>query len=123
MEKLNRSGPIGVSQKIDRPITCRADMLLPMTFAPGIPVEAPTSHTLEMSEMVTAVANPVTGNVVQADIAQGRVWANSLGYSYTYDSRTSGLAPNKGFLFEFGPDYAGLGGNTSYIKTEARAVA
>lgn len=80
-------------------------------------------YTLEMSEMVTAVANPVTGNVVQADIAQGRVWANSLGYSYTYDSRTSGLDPNKGFLFEFGQDYAGLGGNTSYIKTEARAVA
>lgn len=62
------------------------------------------------------------GNVVQNEIDAGSQVASALGYTYTYDSRTSGLNPNAGFLFEFGQDFAGLGGDSEYIRTRAKVV-
>jgi outer membrane protein insertion porin family len=47
----------------------------------------------------------------------------SLGYSYEYDTRISGLNPNGGLLLRFGQDFAGLGGDTEYIETTALALA
>ncbi|TNE66224.1 outer membrane protein assembly factor BamA [Celeribacter ethanolicus] len=57
---------------------------------------------------------------IQNDIDAGRLTTHSLGYSYSYDTRRSGLNPNAGMLFKFGQDFAGLiGGDTDYIKTSA----
>ncbi|WP_460273847.1 outer membrane protein assembly factor BamA [Celeribacter sp. ULVN23_4] len=57
---------------------------------------------------------------IQDDIDTGRLTTHSLGYSYSYDTRRSGLNPNAGMLFKFGQDYAGLiGGDSNYIKTSA----
>ena len=36
----------------------------------------------------------------------------SLGYTYEYDTRITGLNPNGGVLLRFGQDFAGLGGDT-----------
>ncbi len=47
----------------------------------------------------------------------------SLGYSYEYDTRITGLNPKGGVLLRFGQDYAGLGGDTNYIETTALALA
>lgn len=59
--------------------------------------------------------------IVQAE--SGTRLTSSLGYVYSYDTRRTGLNPNAGVLLSFGQDFAGLGGDTKYIKTEARAVA
>ncbi|MBL4812106.1 MAG: BamA/TamA family outer membrane protein, partial [Rhodobacteraceae bacterium] len=46
---------------------------------------------------------------------------NSVGYSYSYDTRRTGLNPNAGFLFRFGQE---LGfGDTSFVRTTAHATA
>lgn len=78
--------------------------------------------TAEDSEM-KARAVPAHGAVVGNEIGLGSQKAFSLGYTYTFDSRLTGLNPNAGLLLELSQDYAGLGGDSEYLKTTARAIA
>lgn len=66
-----------------------------------------------------------TGNsgVLAAEVAQGETWASAIGYRYTYDTRRTGLDPNSGIMLSFGQEYAGLGGDSEYLKTSARVIA
>lgn len=48
---------------------------------------------------------------------------SSIGYSYSFDNRVTGLNPKGGFLFRFGQDFNGLGGDVKSISTTALAVA
>ncbi|WP_406675804.1 outer membrane protein assembly factor BamA [Roseitranquillus sediminis] len=50
---------------------------------------------------------------------EGTLWTSAVGYTFTYDTRRTGLNPNAGFLFSFGQDFAGVGGDNQYIKTTA----
>ena len=61
-------------------------------------------------------------DLIAAEIAQGPSTESSLGFTYTYDTRTTGLDPNSGFLFELGADVAGLGGDNEYVRTRAKVV-
>jgi len=55
---------------------------------------------------------------IQDDIAADWETTSSVGYSYSYDTRRSGLSSNSGILFKFGQDFAGpVGGDISYTKT------
>ncbi|KIC44355.1 outer membrane protein assembly complex, YaeT protein [Ruegeria sp. ANG-S4] len=76
----------------------------------------------DRSEM-TQQDNEANGAVISSEIDQGKRTASSLGLSYIYDSRLGGLNPNAGVLFEVGVDAAGLGGDSEFIKTTARAIA
>lgn len=71
----------------------------------------------------TVTTYTTTGGIVADEIAQGGLWTSALGYKYSFDSRRTGLNPNAGWLFEFGQEVAGLGGDAEYIKTTAKAVA
>ncbi|MEM8654627.1 MAG: outer membrane protein assembly factor BamA [Pseudomonadota bacterium] len=62
------------------------------------------------------------GVVVQREIDAGSQVASSIGYSYIYDSRTGGLNPDAGYLFEFSQDFAGVGGDLDYVRTQAKLV-
>ncbi|MEM8980077.1 MAG: outer membrane protein assembly factor BamA [Pseudomonadota bacterium] len=55
--------------------------------------------------------------LIKADEARGDLWQSSVGYSYSFDSRTTGLNPNAGVLFRFGQDFAGLGGDREFVRT------
>lgn len=50
---------------------------------------------------------------------QGERTSGFIGYTLSYDSRRTGLNPNAGVLLRFSQDFAGLGGNNSYIQTTA----
>lgn len=54
---------------------------------------------------------------------EGTKVSSSMGYSYSFDTRRTGLDPNSGIVLKFGQDFAGLGGDTKYIKTSAMAGA
>jgi len=54
---------------------------------------------------------------------QGSQIESGIGYSFGYDSRRSGLDPNRTFLVTFGQEFAGLGGDAQFVDTTARAVA
>ena len=62
------------------------------------------------------------GLTVADDIAAGAQWSSALGYEYTYDTRRSGLDPTAGVLLQFSQDFAGLGGDSEYIRTVAKVV-
>jgi len=53
----------------------------------------------------------------------GGKYTSALGYSLSYDTRRTGLNPNAGVLLRFSQDFAGLGGDSQYVKTTATAVA
>lgn len=81
-----------------------------------------TRYTYSDIEMLSR-GDPIEhGPVVQTEIDAGNQPTSSIGYTYTYDSRTGGLDPDAGYLFEFGQDFAGLGGDASYVRTTARVV-
>ena len=71
---------------------------------------------------ITDIADAV-GQIIRAEADRGEVWDSFIGYRYSYDTRRTGLNPNAGVLLEFGQDFAGLGGDSTYIESTMRAVA
>ncbi|MEO3414237.1 outer membrane protein assembly factor BamA [Roseovarius sp. CAU 1744] len=69
--------------------------------------------------------NDYTGvaGILASEVAQGDTFASALGYTFSYDTRRSGLNPNAGVLLSFGQEFGGLGGDRDYIETTVRAVA
>jgi len=63
------------------------------------------------------------GLIVRAEGERGRIIESSIGYTYSYDTRRTGLNPNAGVLLEFGQDFGGVGGDAQFVKTRARAIA
>ncbi|MBN9886402.1 outer membrane protein assembly factor BamA [Pelagibaca abyssi] len=63
------------------------------------------------------------GQVIRAEEDDGSRIDSSIGYTFSYDTRRTGLNPNAGVLLEFGQDFGGVGGDTNFIKTNLRAVA
>ncbi|WP_322966305.1 outer membrane protein assembly factor BamA [Sphingomonas fuzhouensis] len=49
--------------------------------------------------------------------AVGNRWTSSVGYSLMFDSLNSRLRPTSGSRFTFSQDFAGLGGDTRYLRT------
>ncbi|MBO9477687.1 outer membrane protein assembly factor BamA [Shimia sp. R11_0] len=80
-------------------------------------------YTLARSEIEVSDESAVAGSIIDAEAARGRILKSSVGYTYRYDTRRSGLDPTRGYLFEFGQDFGGLGGDYTFVKTNARAVA
>ncbi|MFG6555147.1 outer membrane protein assembly factor BamA [Sulfitobacter sp. 1A15258] len=80
-----------------------------------------TRYTLEGIEMLEREDEDNSATIA-SEIAEGALFSSSVGYTYTYDTRRSGLDPTQGVLFEFGQDFAGLGGDNEYIKTTAKVA-
>jgi outer membrane protein insertion porin family len=60
--------------------------------------------------------------IIAAEAARGALTTFTLGYTYEFDNRITGLNPKGGVLLRFGQDFAGLGGDNEYIKTSALAL-
>ncbi|MDB0052151.1 outer membrane protein assembly factor BamA [Ascidiaceihabitans sp.] len=95
------------------------------TFQPslGFPVRENSRvqlrYTAEQVE-IAARDTAATAVIILEDI--GKQTASSIGYTYSYDTRISGLNPDAGVLLELSQDFAGLGGDSKYVKTTAKAV-
>ncbi|GAA4229205.1 outer membrane protein insertion porin family [Sagittula marina] len=61
--------------------------------------------------------------VIATEAAEGERSSSSLGYLYTYDTARAGLSPVSRVRLEFGQDFGGVGGDTSYVKTSLKAIA
>ncbi|SPH17976.1 Outer membrane protein assembly factor BamA [Defluviimonas aquaemixtae] len=59
--------------------------------------------------------------LLQAEAMRGAEVSSAIGYTYSYDTRIGGLDPNSAFLFNFGQDFAGLGGDIETVTTTALA--
>lgn len=70
--------------------------------------------------------NPDTSPILQSEQAQGddgALISSSIGYRYNFDNRITGLNPNTGFVFRFGQELGGIGGDTKFLTTTAMAMA
>ncbi|MFW2587381.1 outer membrane protein assembly factor BamA [Sagittula sp. SSi028] len=61
--------------------------------------------------------------VIATEAEEGERFDSGIGYTYTYDTARAGLSPNSRVRLEFGQDFGGLGGDTSYVRTSAKAIA
>jgi len=93
-----------------------------LTFPLGERSNLSIRYFFDETEMLTRT-NATTGAVIANEIAQGARSSNGLGYTFSFDSRLSGLNPNAGILLEFGQDFAGIGGDNEFIKTTAKMTA
>ncbi|MFY0659979.1 MAG: outer membrane protein assembly factor BamA [Shimia sp.] len=81
-------------------------------------------YKLERSGLDVSADNSIDPNtIVEQEAARGEIWKSSVGYTYRYDTRKRGLDPTRGYMFEFGQDFGGLGGDYKFVSTTARAVA
>jgi len=78
-------------------------------------------YTAEQGE-IAARDLAANGAIIKHDIDIGKQTTLSIGYTYLYDTRISGLNPDAGVLLKFSQDFAGLGGDSKYVKTTAKAV-
>jgi outer membrane protein insertion porin family len=95
-------------------------------FSPGLTFPVSESGRLRSyykAESVEISNYALSGTLIDAEEAQGQLISSSVGYTYSFDNRRSGLDPDTGFLLQFGQEFAGLGGDSTYVKTTAKAQA
>lgn len=93
-----------------------------LSFPLGESSRLQVRYSWQQSEMKSRGTNVTTSAVIGNEIAMGERDTSSLGFTYSYDSRLTGLNPNAGWLFELGADFAGLGGDNEFIRTNAKAI-
>lgn len=65
--------------------------------------------------------DPASSTILTAE-AIGSPIGSSIGYSYSYDNKIGGLNPNSRVLLRFSQDFAGVGGDVNYLKSEGLGV-
>jgi len=54
---------------------------------------------------------------VRQELANGATWTSSVGYSLTYNTLDNNKNPTDGLLIDWKQDFAGVGGDVTYLKT------
>jgi outer membrane protein insertion porin family len=54
---------------------------------------------------------------VRQELRDGAIWTSAIGYTLTYNTLDNNRNPTDGLLVDFRQDFAGLGGDVSYLKT------
>jgi outer membrane protein insertion porin family len=54
---------------------------------------------------------------VRKELANGRTWTSAVGYTLTYNTLDNTKNPTDGLLVDFKQDFAGVGGDVTYLKT------
>jgi outer membrane protein insertion porin family len=96
-------------------------------FAPALTFPISESGSLRVrysfsnDEMLTR-EGALVGAVITNEIAAGKLSSSAIGLTYTFDSRVSGLNPNAGVLFQVGTEFAGLGGDNKFFRSNAKVI-
>ncbi len=81
-------------------------------------------YTLTYSNITNVSgATGTLGGIAGSDLLLGEIFDSSIGYTLSYDTRRTGLDPNSGVLLTLSQDFGGLGGDRTFIKTTAKAIA
>jgi outer membrane protein insertion porin family len=63
--------------------------------------------------------DPAASARIQQDETIGRATTSSVGLTYAYDTRLAGPDPDRGMIFRFNQDVAGLGGDRKWARSTA----
>jgi outer membrane protein insertion porin family len=83
------------------------------------------AQRLEMTEdylLFSELNSLVPNRIVREESGYGGLWSSLVGYNYKFDSSLRSLDPNTKNVFEFGQEFSGLGGDTKYLRTKAKAM-
>ncbi|MGY4478687.1 outer membrane protein assembly factor BamA [Bradyrhizobium sp. USDA 3364] len=58
---------------------------------------------------------------VRKELAEGPTWTSMLGYTLTYNTLDNNKNPTDGLLVDFKQDFAGVGGDVTYLKSAVDA--
>ncbi len=85
---------------------------------PGIPSPGvdPTGNQ-QAGLLPGCLADGESSLPVRKELAEGAEWTSSLGYSLTYNTLDNNKNPTDGLLIDFKQDFAGVGGDVSYLKS------
>ena len=91
----------------------------------GFPVSENGRLTLRYALSRDEIFNVDTGSssVLKAEEADGALFGNTVGYSYSWDNRRSGLNPETALAFRFGQNFTVLENDTSFVTTTALMTA
>ncbi|MGB3278978.1 MAG: outer membrane protein assembly factor BamA [Pseudorhodobacter sp.] len=91
----------------------------------GFPVGENSRLQLNYKLAKTALRNVDAGSskILKDEAALAGQFASSIGYAFSYDTRTTGINPTGGILLRFSQDFAGLGGDLRYVSTTGLALA
>ncbi|MCK8463546.1 outer membrane protein assembly factor BamA [Aliiroseovarius sp. S1339] len=67
--------------------------------------------------------DPGSSQILKDESARGRQVGAGLGFTLSYDTRRTGLDPNRGYLLRFDGDVGGLGADYKYARATALAQA
>ncbi|GAB4267169.1 MAG: outer membrane protein assembly factor BamA [Pararhodobacter sp.] len=96
-----------------------------LQFTPSLTFPVSEYGTLQTRAAIGAVE--VTMTAPRAAISpriiadRGRSLTSSVGFTYTFDTRENGPQPDRGFLFRFSGDVAGLGGDRRWARATVLA--
>ncbi|MCU4654555.1 outer membrane protein assembly factor BamA [Roseibacterium sp. SDUM158016] len=79
------------------------------------------SYRLDQREINFGGSAANSSPIITVD--QGQRVTSAVGLRYAFDNRTTGLNPNAGVNFEVFGEYAGLGGDAEYLRTQVAAIA
>lgn len=80
------------------------------------------NYTLQSVDML--VDNTTfAGSIIDTEAGVGKRTRSSVGYSYSYDTRNTGLDPNRGVYLNVAQDFGGVGGDFTFVSTTLKAVA
>ncbi|WFU84989.1 outer membrane protein assembly factor BamA [Bradyrhizobium sp. CIAT3101] len=82
--------------------------------ATGVPLAASTNG-------LGCYADGEASLPVRKELAGGKTLTSALGYTLTYNTLDNNKNPTDGLLVDFRQDFAGVGGDVSYLKTVADA--
>ncbi|KAJ56873.1 outer membrane protein assembly complex, YaeT protein [Actibacterium mucosum KCTC 23349] len=72
------------------------------------------NYTFEQTELSNYTGSSA---LIAAETARGSETRSSLGFSYEFDTRRTGLNPDAGVLVRFSQDIAGVGGDLNQLET------
>ena len=80
------------------------------------------SYNLSSEDLSNVGSTTSTSSQILQD-ESGSAVRSSVGATYTWDDRNSGLHPKGGMMFQVGNEVSGLGGDVKVVQTTVRALA
>ncbi len=92
-----------------------------VTFPMGEFSRLGANYTVTASEIKNVPL--ASSRVLRTEDGRGTEYTSTLGYTYSYRTLNTGLNPDAGVLLRWTQDFAGVGGDAEYIRSEALAIA
>ncbi len=80
------------------------------------------SHNMNYTFRLNKIFDVQPGASIYVVEQEGQTTNSSVGHNFTYEGRDNKNDPSRGIYFQIAQEFAGLGGDTHYIKHEAKAA-